>query len=222
MWALRKSLTLIFLLALLVKTQAQTYIIKGKVYNAENKEALPFVPLLIKGTTIGAQTDFDGNFVIKTPKLGDSLIATYVGYKRIARKINRNLLVQEINMPMNNEGLALDEVTVKAGENPAHRIIRNVIANKPKNNRDKLEAYEYETYNKIEFDLTRIPKDMREKKVFKPIAFVFENVDSTFSGEKPSLPFFMIEIRRPTPICRHVQRHSQHRAATPHLRHTQI
>jgi len=96
-------------------------------------------------------------------------------------------------MPLKNEGLALEEVTVKAGENPAHRIIRNVIANKPKNNRDKLEAYEYETYNKIEFDLTRIPKEMREKKILKPIAFVFDNVDSSFSGEKPSLPFFMIE-----------------------------
>lgn len=193
MRVLRKLLPMIFLMGCLVKIQGQTYTIKGKVFNAENKEALPFVPVLIKGTSVGAQTDFDGNFVIKTSKLGDSLVATYFGFKRMARKINPDLQVQEINMPMKNEGLSLEEVTVKAGENPAHRIIRNVIANKPKNNRDKLEAYEYETYNKIEFDLTRIPKDMREKKVLKPIAFVFDNVDSSFSGEKPSLPFFMIE-----------------------------
>ncbi|MBL7893720.1 MAG: carboxypeptidase-like regulatory domain-containing protein [Bacteroidia bacterium] len=173
--------------------KAQTYTIRGKIFNAETKEPLPFVPVIIKGTTIGAQTDFDGNFVIKTTKMGDSLIATYVGYKRLARKINKTLNDQEINMPLVNEGLALEEVTVKAGENPAHRIIRNVIANKVKNNRDKLEAYEYETYNKIEFDLTRIPKEMQEKKALKPIRFVFDNVDSTFSGEKPSLPFFMIE-----------------------------
>jgi hypothetical protein len=193
MSGLRSLLLLIFCFCVLAKAQAQTYTIKGKVFNAENKEGLPFVPVLIKGTAIGAQTDFDGNFVIKTSKLGDSLVATYFGFKRMVRKINPNLLVQEINMPMKNEGLALEEVTVKAGENPAHRIIRNVIANKPKNNRDKLEAYEYETYNKIEFDLTRIPKDMRDKKILKPIAFVFDNVDSSFSGEKPSLPFFMIE-----------------------------
>jgi hypothetical protein len=172
---------------------AQQYIIKGKVFNAENKEGLPFVPVLIKGTSIGAQTDFDGNFVIKTSKLGDSLVATYFGYKRMVRKINPNLTVQEINMPMKNEGLALEEITVKAGENPAHRIIRNVIANKEKNNRDKLDAYEYETYNKIEFDMTRIPKEIREAKVLKPIQFVFDNMDSTYSDEKPSLPFFMIE-----------------------------
>src|SRR5574343_104329 len=183
----------LMILLLAFKLSAQQYTIKGKVFSAENKEALPFVPILIKGTTIGAQTDFDGNFVIKTSKLGDSLVATYFGYKRLARKINKNLQVQEINMPMVNEGLSLEEVTVKAGENPAHRIIRNVIANKPVNNRDKLDAYEFETYNKIEFDLTRIPKDMQEKKALKPIRFVFDNVDSTYSGEKPSLPFFMIE-----------------------------
>jgi hypothetical protein len=193
MWGLRTFLLVIFSLFLVIKLQAQSYTIKGKVFNAENKEGLPFVPVLIKGTAIGTQTDFDGNFVIKTSKLGDSLVATYFGFKRMVRKINPDLLIQEINMPMKNEGLALEEVTVKAGENPAHRIIRNVIANKPENNRDKLEAYQYETYNKIEFDLTRIPKDMRDKKILKPIAFVFDNVDSSFSGEKPSLPFFMIE-----------------------------
>jgi hypothetical protein len=170
------------------------YTIRGKVFSADNKEPLPFVAVLIKGTTSGAQTDFDGNFTITTAKLGDSIIASYVGYNRMSRPIKKNLAEQEINLPMVNQGgIALEEVTVKSGENPAHRIVRNCVRNKEKNNRNSLIAYEYEAYNKLEFDLTRIPKDMREKKILKPIAFVFDNVDSTFSGEKPSLPFFIIE-----------------------------
>jgi len=169
------------------------YTIKGKVYAADSKEPLPFVGVVIKGTTIGAQTDFDGNFVIKTSTPGDSLVAVYIGYKRLSRPINKKLTEQEINFPLETEGMALDEVVVKAGENPAHRIIRNCVRNKDNNNRNKLQAYEYETYNKVEFDLTRIPKEMRNKKLLKPISFVFDNVDSTFSGEKPSLPFFIIE-----------------------------
>jgi hypothetical protein len=63
-----------------------------------------------------------------------------------------------------------------------------VISHKEFNNKRKLDAYQYETYNKVEFDLNRIPKEMREKKLFKPIQFVFDNVDSLNSGEKPSLP----------------------------------
>ncbi|MBI2722224.1 MAG: carboxypeptidase-like regulatory domain-containing protein [Bacteroidetes bacterium] len=170
------------------------YTIKGKIFAAGNKEALPFVPVIIKGTTIGAQSDFDGNFIVKSAKLGDSIIASYVGYKRTARAINKNLAEQEINISMEDiGGLVLDEITVKAGENPAHRIVRNCVKQKEVNNRNNLEAFEYETYNKLEFDLNRIPKEMREKKILKPIAFVFNNVDSANSGEKPSLPFFIVE-----------------------------
>lgn len=171
-----------------------TYTISGKVFDASTKEPLPFVPLIISGTTIGTQSDFDGNFSIKTNKLGDSLIAVYVGYKRLARPLQKNQSVQIINMPLELEGISLEEVIVKAGENPAHRIIRNAIANKSQNNPDnKLQAYQYEVYNKIEFDLNRIPKELRESKLMKPVAFVFNNVDSVFSDERPSLPFFMVE-----------------------------
>ncbi|MGZ3919003.1 MAG: DUF5686 family protein [Bacteroidia bacterium] len=183
----------VFLLCLSWSATAQ-FTIRGKIFAAGNKEALPFVPVLIKGTTIGAQSDFDGNFIIKTSKLGDSLVASYVGYKRTARAINKNAEIQEINIGMEDiGGLVLEEVTVKAGENPAHRIIRNCVKQKEINNRNNLDAYEYETYNKLEFDLNRIPKEMREKKILKPIAFVFNNVDSANSGEKPSLPFFIVE-----------------------------
>ena len=171
---------------------AQSYTITGKVFDSETKEPLPFVPVLIKGTTVGGTTDFDGNYSITTTKLGDSIVATYVSYKKLTRPIKRGES-QTVNMPMVLEGVNLLEVVVKAGENPAHRIIRNVIANKEYNNKRKLDAYQYETYNKVEFDLNRIPKEMREKKLFKPIKFVFDNVDSANSGEKPSLPIFITE-----------------------------
>jgi hypothetical protein len=171
---------------------AQTYTISGKVFDSESKEPLPFVPVLIKGTTVGSTTDFDGNYSITTDKKGDSLISTYVSYKKLTRPISRGVN-QTVNMPMVLEGVNLLEVVVKAGENPAHRIIRNVIANKEYNNKIKLDAYQYETYNKVEFDLNRIPKEMRDRKLFKPIKFVFDNVDSANSGEKPSLPIFITE-----------------------------
>jgi len=171
---------------------SQNYTITGKVFDSESKEPLPFVPVLIKGTTVGATTDFDGNYSISTSKMGDSIVSSYVGYKKLTRAIKRGEN-QVINMPMVLEGVNLLEVIVKAGENPAHRIIRNVIANKQFNNKRKLDAYQYESYNKVEFDLNRIPKEMQERKLFKPIKFVFDNVDSIYSGEKPSLPIFITE-----------------------------
>ncbi len=183
----------IFLSLSALISQAQ-FTIKGKVFEADNKEAMPFVPLVIKGTNFIAQTDFDGNYTIKCNQLTDSIICTFVGYQRLARKIDKSLPEQIINFAMNNEGgTKLEEVIIKAGDNPAHRIVRNTVKNKTKTNKTNLKAYEYETYNKLEFDLNRIPKEMRDKKVFKPIAFVFDNVDSSNSAEKPSLPFFIVE-----------------------------
>ena len=191
---IRKTYFYIFGLFLLscLSSLAQNYTITGKVFDAESKEPLPFVAIIIKGTTIGATTDFDGNFSITTSKLGDSLVASYVSYKKLTRPMKRGV-TQVINMPLVLEGVSLIEVVVKAGDNPAHRIIRNVIANKVYNNKRKLDAYQYESYNKVEFDLNRIPKEMQEKKIFKPIKFIFDNVDSLNSGEKPSLPIFITE-----------------------------
>jgi hypothetical protein len=189
-----KNLSYILPFLLLPLLHVAQVTIRGKVFSAVDKEPLPFVAVLVKGTHYGAQTDFDGNYVIKAPEAGDSIIAVYVGYKRMTRPLKKGLSVQEVNFPLSpDEGVALDEVVVKAGENPAHRIIRNCVKNKDKNNKDNLEAYEYEAYNKLQFDLNRIPKEMRNKKILKPIAFVFDNVDSSFSGEKPSLPFFIVE-----------------------------
>jgi hypothetical protein len=182
----------LFFILISLGIDAQVYTLSGKVFESETKEPLPFVPVMLKGTTIGATTDFDGNYSITTSKLSDSLICSYVGFKRMTRPIKRGQ-TQLVNFPLVAEGYNLGEVVINPGENPAHRIIRNVIANKPFNNKRKLEAYQYESYNKVEFDLSRIPKEMREKKIFKPIQFVFDNVDSINSGEKPSLPIFITE-----------------------------
>ncbi len=192
MTILLKKHFLLLLLFLNVFANAQNYTITGKIFDAETKEPLPFVPVLIKGTTIGGTSDFDGNYSISTSKIGDSLIASYVSYKKQTWAIKKGTS-QTINFPLVLEGVNLLEVVVKAGENPAHRIIKNVIANKALNNKRKLGAYQYESYNKVEFDLNRIPKEMREKKIFKPIQFVFDNVDSLNSSEKPSLPIFITE-----------------------------
>ncbi len=190
-----RFLSLFILTAVLFSfnSRAQT-IISGKVFDLKTKEPLPFVNVILKGTNAGATSDFDGNFQINTSKTADSIVGSYIGYKRFAAPI-KNGVSQTINIPLEimEEGFTLNEVVINPGENPAHRIIKAVIAHKEKNNKQKLSAYEYEVYNKLEFDLNNIPKHLKDKKAFKPIKFIFDNVDSSNSGEKPFLPLFMIE-----------------------------
>jgi hypothetical protein len=170
--------------------KAQTKV-SGKIVDAVTREPLPFVNILFKGTTVGASTDIEGNYTMSTAQPVDSIIISYVGYNKVTRVIKPNV-TQEVNIGL-SQGVELMVVEVKAGENPAHRILRKIIANKDKNDREKLDAYEYEVYNKVEFDLNNISEDFKNRKLLKPFSFIFDNIDSSNAKEKPYLPLFMTE-----------------------------
>jgi hypothetical protein len=172
--------------------KAQKTIVYGKVFDAETKEALPFVNVAFKGSKVGTTTNLDGQYRLETYYAEDSLIATFVGYKPLAFKVERDER-QEINFPMAEGSISLSEVVVNAKdfENPAHVLLKKIIKNKKINNKAKLDSYEYETYNKIEFDLNNLSEKFTDRKIFKSFDFIFNNIDST--GEKVTLPFFMTE-----------------------------
>jgi hypothetical protein len=105
----------------------------------------------------------------------------------------RKDVAQIIDFYLVEGSVSLSEVVVNAKdfENPAHVILRNIIRNKPINNRAKLDAYEYETYNKVQFDINNVDEKFTERKIFKNFDFIFDYIDS--SDAKVSLPFFMTE-----------------------------
>jgi len=188
-----KNFSLIALAAFLFSsaTIAQTRV-SGKIYDASTREPLPFVNILLKGTKSGTTSDFDGNYVVITSDPTDSIIVSYVGYNRLARPIKRNIS-QTLNLELEQKAVSLAAIEIKPGENPAHVILRKVIANKIRNDKNRLASYEYEVYNKIEFDMNNIPKEFKDKKLLKPIKFIFDNIDSTNVKLKPYLPLFMTE-----------------------------
>ena len=89
----RKKLTngLIILAFLLIGQPllAQVTEIKGKITDSETAEPIPFANVFFPGTTVGATTDFDGNYSISTQMAGDSLKVMVVGYITKARKIKK-------------------------------------------------------------------------------------------------------------------------------------
>ena len=182
-------LSLVLFLSLTTQTFSQITKVSGKVVDAITREPLPFVNIIFKGTNVGVTTDVEGNYSISTPLKVDSMIFSYIGYNKVTKGIKRGI-TQQLNVPL-AQGVELKTIVVKAGENPAWRILRKIIANKDKNDRRKLDAYEYEVYNKVEFDLNNI--NSATKKILKPFAFVFNGIDSSNTKEKPYLPVFMTE-----------------------------
>ena len=75
-----KKLFLMLLLAFFVQiSSAQEKTVSGTV--SDNTGGLPGVSVIIKGTSTGAETDFDGKYSIKATS-GDVLVFDYLGYKR--------------------------------------------------------------------------------------------------------------------------------------------
>ncbi len=86
-------LGILFLLPLLMSAQD---VIKGNVKDATGTE-LPGVSIMVKGTTNGTATDFDGNFELQVDDTNDILVFSYVGYEtlELATSASMQVTLQE-------------------------------------------------------------------------------------------------------------------------------
>ena len=171
---------------------AQKTKISGVVYDASNSDPLPFVSVAFKNSTIGVSTDIEGRFTIEAIEYFDSLVISYLGYKKQTIAVKK-IAYQEFKIKLEPDLLQLNEVLILSGENPAITILKSIIKNKNSNDRDKYQAFEYEVYNKIEFDLNNLPDQYPDRRMLKKMDFIFDYVDSSKTGEKPSLPIFISE-----------------------------
>lgn len=87
---------------------AQTKVISGKVSDASG--ALPGVSVVVKGTTKGTQTDFDGKYSL-TANVGDVLVFSYVGMEPSSKTVGA---ANVIDVKMAESAMALEEVVVTA------------------------------------------------------------------------------------------------------------
>ena len=71
---------------------------------------LPGVNIIVKGTSNGTQSDFDGNYSINT-SVGDVLTYSYVGLKTEERTVGS---ANSINVTMQEDLESLSEVVVTA------------------------------------------------------------------------------------------------------------
>ena len=82
--------------------------VSGTVTSASDGEPLIGASVLVKGTTIGTDTDIDGKFTVKAKK-GDVLQFRYVGYEPSEVKVGDNSV---INVMLQENENNLDEVVV--------------------------------------------------------------------------------------------------------------
>ena len=78
----------------------------GKVTDINSSEAIAGVNVVVKGTSTGTATDFDGNYNI-TVSQGDVLVFSYVGYSTLEITYDDQL---SLNIAMSEDASQLDEI----------------------------------------------------------------------------------------------------------------
>ncbi|RYH73177.1 carboxypeptidase-like regulatory domain-containing protein [Flavobacteriaceae bacterium 144Ye] len=165
----------------------------------ENNDPVAFANVLFKGSTEGTITNENGKFYLESETTWDALIVSFLGYETLelplAKRVN-----YELNLVLKEEADALDEVVIvtgkqskKAEENPAIAILKKIWEHKRKNGLNQFKQYEYDKYEKVEFDLNTIDSALIKSKLFRGMEFVFEEVDTSRVTGKTYLPIFINE-----------------------------
>ncbi len=76
----------------------------------EYGEPLIGANVIIKGTSIGTSTDFDGRYSLEVPQNGKRIVISYLGYKSLETAINSS----SMNIVLGDAGASLSEVTITA------------------------------------------------------------------------------------------------------------
>jgi hypothetical protein len=101
-------------LTISVRAIAQTGVIRGNIKDASTKETLIGATVVLQGTTIGATTDFDGNFRIDKVASGNyNLVISYISYdNEIVRVEVGNGKEANVNIELKLASVNIDEVEV--------------------------------------------------------------------------------------------------------------
>ncbi|MBY0432923.1 MAG: DUF5686 and carboxypeptidase regulatory-like domain-containing protein [Cyclobacteriaceae bacterium] len=137
-----------FLFFCLLSYTASSQVISGRVIDSLRKEPIAFANIVLADGVRGTTSDIEGNFKLTIPSGYQEIITvSHVSYQKIKLPIAAFRGFTIVRLKPSN--MVLSEVVIKAGENPAFRIIRNAVKNKPIHNPDNLASYQYHSYNKF-------------------------------------------------------------------------
>ncbi|MDD7885539.1 DUF5686 and carboxypeptidase-like regulatory domain-containing protein [Flavivirga sp. 57AJ16] len=177
--------------SIIAQTKASGYVFD------EFDQPVSFANVIFKGSTIGTITDENGKFYLESDETWGALTVSFIGYELLTipldKKVNYNL-----KFTLKEENAQLDQIVITTGKqskknNPAIDLLRKIWAHKRKNGLNLYKQYEYDKYEKVEFDINTIDSALIKSRLFRGMEFVFEEVDTSRVTGKTYLPMFINE-----------------------------
>ncbi|MEZ4798038.1 MAG: DUF5686 family protein [Flavobacteriaceae bacterium] len=192
---MRYKLLFFFLFSNIFLVTAQTKV-GGHVFDVNN-EPVAFANVIFKGSSEGTITNENGRFYLESDETWQTIVVSFIGYETIELQLE-NRVNLDLKLTLNEAAAQLDEVVLVTGKqskknNPAIDILRKIWANKRVNGVKRFKQYEYDKYEKVEFDINTIDSALIKSKLFRGMEFVFNQVDTSRVTGKTYLPMFINE-----------------------------
>ncbi|HBQ84697.1 MAG TPA: hypothetical protein DD745_17755, partial [Bacteroidales bacterium] len=173
--------------------------ISGRTTDELTGDPLPFVSVVLKGTTTGTISDATGKYRIETTVKSVEIVFSFIGYETLSKTITPGK-VQTVNVSLRLSSINLDEVIVtyerkayRNKGNPAVELIQSVIGHKDVNRAEAFDFLEYRKYEKVQFAISNISENFKQSSIFNKFSFVFDNLDTTKRIGNAVLPVFIKE-----------------------------
>ncbi|MCW5520856.1 carboxypeptidase-like regulatory domain-containing protein [Aureitalea sp. L0-47] len=190
-----KKLLLAFLFLASISAFSQTKV-SGLVKD-EYGDPVAFANVIFKDSNEGTISNEDGRFYLESSEDFDALWVSFVGYELLTIELSKKT-TYDLTIVLKESVDSLDEVVVYSGktskkDNPALVILRKIWENRRENGVKKFNQYQYDKYEKLEFDLNTIDSGLIKSKVFKGMEFVWEQIDTSNITGNSYLPIFINE-----------------------------
>lgn len=169
----------------------QQTVVMGRVIDKKG-EPISYVQIQFLDSKIGTKSDSLGNFYLSTYYPTDTLLFRLIGYQTERIKIKKDQ-TQELVVKLSTQDKEVAEVILKAPtETRGAQLHRRIITYKNVNNKEKLEAYQYHLYNKIQLDASNLDSGLLNNPLVDRLSLV-KNYLQTDSSDKYLLPVVLSE-----------------------------
>ena len=170
--------------------------VEGIVRDSITNEALPYVTVSLRGTSIGTTTTENGRYSFRATSDSLTLMVSFIGYETQYLPLRRG--TNRINILLKPAAYELNEVVIRPGrerysrrDNPAVEFAQNLIARRGLYNPLDHDYFSYKMYEQrsMAFDDFDV-EGARQRWVYKQFDFIFDYVDSTSVMGRTILPLY--------------------------------
>ena len=192
-------LILIWVFGIGTSVLAQNVKVQGKVTDLVTDAPIPFVNVVFKGKNIGTTTDINGRYTLESEWGSNTVQFSSIGYelKEVSILDKGNQRINVALQPKVQELKAFEVKSKKRGyknkDNPAVILIKNVLAHRDENRGKNFQFYEFEKYEKSQYDINNFSSDLFESRSMKGFQVLSDFVDTSTLNGKPFIPVLIQE-----------------------------